>query len=108
MSTDFSPPVGFQPSCRERARKRRGLAVTHLFLTLSLALSTAVAVTAVSIGAARAEALGSMAGDGSSAAEAALLFGAVLAFMSVLTAGVMRMSEVRARRRVGRTELRHH
>ncbi len=97
MSTDFSPAVGFQPSCRERSRKRRGIAFTQLLLTLSLALSIAVALTAVSIGMARAHALGSMITDDNGSLGVVLLFGGVLALMGLITACVTRMVDVHPR-----------
>ena len=98
MSTDCNRPVGFQPPCRDCARKRRGIACAELILSVALAVSTVVALTAVSIGIARADSFGAIiAGDGSPFGVA-LLLGSLLALMGGLTAFVTRMGETRPRR----------
>lgn len=76
--------VGFQPP-RDRARTKRVRAFAELITSAALVLSIAVAATAVSIGIARAGTPGGNAA-GNDTIGLAILIGAVIAVMGVLTA----------------------
>ncbi len=98
MHANLGSPFGFQPSWRDRARKRRRIAFTQLLLTLALALSTVIALTAVSIGMARASTLGALIANDNGSIGVALLLGAALAAMAVFTAAATHLFDTRASR----------
>jgi hypothetical protein len=90
MTTNRS--VGFQRADGKggRARQRRTIAVTELFLMLALAVSTAIAATAISVEIAHATTLEQTVHHATPTMALALLLGGILVAMGGLTAFVTR------------------